>query len=90
MSFNFMAAVPVQSDFGAPQIKPVTSSIFSPSTCHEVIGPDASLSSLFFFFFWPDLTACGILVPHPEQDGTCAPCIGRWGLGPWTVREVPA
>ena len=23
------------------------------------------LDSVFFFFFWPDLEACGILVPQP-------------------------
>ena len=38
MSFNFMAAVTVCSDFGAPQIKSVTVSIVSPSICHEVMG----------------------------------------------------
>ena len=53
MSFNFRAAVIVQSDFGANKIKPVPVSIFS--ICHEVMGTDAmilvfstlSLSELF-------------------------------------------
>ena len=45
MSFNFMAAVTMCSDFGAPQIKPVTVSIVSPSICHEVMGPDAMILS---------------------------------------------
>ena len=34
---NFMAAVTICSDFGAPEIKSVT---VSPSICHEVVGPD--------------------------------------------------
>ena len=38
-----MAAVTMCSDFGAPQIKPVTVSTVSPSICHEVMGPDTSL-----------------------------------------------
>ena len=38
-----MAAVTIDSDFGAPppQIKSVTVSIVSPSICHEVMGQDA-------------------------------------------------
>ena len=36
MSFNFMAAVTICSDFGAPT-KSVTVSIVSPSICHEVM-----------------------------------------------------
>ena len=39
--FNFMAAVTVHSDFGAPTIKSVTVFIVAPSICHEVMGPDA-------------------------------------------------
>ena len=41
MSFNFMAAVTVRSDFGAQENKSVTVSTFSSSICLEVIGPDA-------------------------------------------------
>ena len=44
---NFMGAVTICSDFGAPpKIKSVTASIVSPSICHEVMGPDAV--TLFF------------------------------------------
>ena len=43
MSFNFMVAVTIYSDFGAPQIKSVTVSIVSPSTCYEVMGLDAMI-----------------------------------------------
>ena len=41
MSFNFMAAVIICSDFGAPKINSVTVSIVSPSICHEEMGLDA-------------------------------------------------
>ena len=39
--FNFMAAVTICSDFGAPpKIKSVTVYTVSPSICHEVMGLD--------------------------------------------------
>ena len=38
-----MVAVTIYSDFGAPQIKSVTVSIVSPSTCYEVMGPDVMI-----------------------------------------------
>ena len=41
MSFNFMAAVTICSDFGPPpQIKSLNVSIVSPSIRHEVMSPD--------------------------------------------------
>ena len=40
-SFNFMAAVTICSDFGAPQIKSLTIFTVSPSICHEVMELDA-------------------------------------------------
>ena len=43
MSFNFMAAVTIYSDFGAPKIKSLTVSTVSSSICHEVMGPDAMI-----------------------------------------------
>ena len=39
MSFNFMAAVTIYSDFGAQEDKSVTVFILSPSICYEVMGP---------------------------------------------------
>ena len=42
-SFNFMTAATVCSDFRAPKIKSITVSIFSPSICHEMIGPDVMI-----------------------------------------------
>ena len=41
MSFNFVAAVTIGSDLEPKKIKSVTLCIVSPSTCHEVMGPDA-------------------------------------------------
>ena len=38
---NFMTAVTICSDFGAPEIKFVTVSTVSPSMCYEVMGLDA-------------------------------------------------
>ena len=46
MSFNFMAATTIYSDFAAQKIKSVTVSTVSPSICHEVMGPDG----MFFVF----------------------------------------
>jgi len=42
-SFNFMVAVTIYSDFGAPKIKSLTVSIVSPPICHEVIRLDAMI-----------------------------------------------
>ena len=44
MSFNFIAAITIYSDFGAhPPKKSVNFSIVSPSICHEVMVPDAMI-----------------------------------------------
>ena len=53
MSFNFMAAVTVHSDFGGQEnkIKSVTVSAFSPSTCHEIMGLDALILVLWILSF---------------------------------------
>ena len=40
---NFMAAVTICSDFGAPKIKSVTLSTVSPSISHEVMGQDTMI-----------------------------------------------
>ena len=42
MSFNFMAAITICSDFGAPK-KSATVSTVSPSICHEEMGLDAMI-----------------------------------------------
>ena len=40
-SFNFMAAITIYSDFGAPpKLKSVTISTVSPSISHEMMGSD--------------------------------------------------
>ena len=38
-----MATITICSDFGAQGKKSVTASTFSPSVCHEVMGPDAMI-----------------------------------------------
>ena len=43
MSFNFLSAVTIRSDFEPYKIKSVTVSIVSPSICHEVMGLDAMI-----------------------------------------------
>ena len=43
LSVNFMVAITICSDFGAPEIKPVTVSTVSPSICHEVMGSDVMI-----------------------------------------------
>ena len=43
VSFNFMHAVTICSDFGALEIKSITVAIASPSISHEVMGPDAMI-----------------------------------------------
>ena len=41
VSFDFMAAVTICSDFGAQKIKSLSASIVFTSICHEGIGLDA-------------------------------------------------
>ena len=41
--FNFMAVVTICSDFGAQKVKSLSVSVVSPSICHEVMGPDATI-----------------------------------------------
>ena len=43
MSFNFMATIPICTDFEAPKIKPDIVSTVSPSISHDVMGPDAMI-----------------------------------------------
>ena len=45
VSFNFMAAVTICSDFGAQENKICHYLHFSPSICHEVMGLDAIILS---------------------------------------------
>ena len=40
MSFNFIVAATIHSDFGAQENKIVTVSIVFVSICYEVMGPD--------------------------------------------------
>ena len=45
-----MAAVTIQSDFRAPK-EEVTTSNFSPSICHDVMGSDAMILAFLMFTF---------------------------------------
>ena len=47
MSFNFMAAVTICSDFGAQKIKSDTVSTVPSFISHEVMGPDAMILILY-------------------------------------------
>ena len=48
--FNFMAEVTICSDFGA-QEKSATVPTVSPSTCHEILGPDAMIFAFLMLSF---------------------------------------
>ena len=52
-SFNFMAAVTLCSDFGAPPNKVCHCFHCFPSICHEVMGPDAMLLVFQMLSFKP-------------------------------------
>ena len=56
MSFNFMAAVTICSDFGAQKIKSDTVFTVSPSICHEVMGLDAMILDFSMLGFKPTLS----------------------------------
>ena len=51
--FNFMTAVTICNDFGAPKVKSVTVSTISPSLCHEVMGSDAMILVFWMLSFKP-------------------------------------
>ena len=53
MSFNFMAAVTIFSDFGTQEIKSVAVSTVSPSICHEVMGLNAMILVFQMLSFKP-------------------------------------
>ena len=53
-----MATVTDYSDFEAQENKSITVSTFSPSICHEVMGPDAMILVLWMLSFKPALAVC--------------------------------
>ena len=53
MSFNFMAAVTICSDFGAQENKGCYCLRFCPSICYEVMGPDATILVFWVLSFKP-------------------------------------
>ena len=50
---NFMAAITIYSDFGAPKIMSAIVSTVSPSICHEVMGPDPMILVFWMLSFKP-------------------------------------
>ena len=66
-SFNFMAAVTVRGDFGVRENKIYHCFHFSPSVCHEVMGPDAMI--LFNNFLNAEFQASHFtLLFHSHQE----------------------
>ena len=53
VSFNFMAAIAVSSDFGAQEDKICHCFHFFPSLCHEVMGVDARILVFWMLSFKP-------------------------------------
>ena len=52
-SLNFLAAVTICSDFGAQENKIYHCFHFSPSICHEMMGPDAMILVFWMLSFKP-------------------------------------
>ena len=69
MSFNFMAAITIYSDFGAQKIKSDTASTVSPSTSHEVMGPDAMTLVLSMLNFKPTFSLSKLRCPLRGRGG---------------------
>ena len=53
VSFNFMAAVTIWSDFGTQENQLCHSFHFPPSICHEVMGPDDTIFVVWMLSFKP-------------------------------------
>ena len=69
MSFNFMAAVTVHSDFGAHENKVCQCFHFPPSICHEVMGTgyyDFSFLNVEFEASFFTLFFHSLLSPHQK------------------------
>ena len=68
-------------------------SILNQGCTENQVGAFSFSFFLSFFFFWPHLTACGILVPwpgiKPRPPALGAWSLNHWSLNHWTAREVP-
>ena len=62
VSFNFMTAVIVYSDFGAQENKSVTASTFFHSLCHEMMGPDALILVFLMLRFMPTFSVSSFIL----------------------------
>ena len=81
-----MAAVTVLSDFGAQEMKSDTVSTFSPSACHEVMGPDAIIFGFCMLNFKLAFSLCwGVPQSHQQM---ALEALGHWDSTPLT-EEVP-
>ena len=65
VSFNFMAAVIVHSDFGAQENKICHCFYFSPSVCHGVLGPYATILVVWMLSLKP-VFFTSLFHPHQE------------------------
>ena len=65
-----MAAGTICSDLGAQQNKIITVSIVYTSICHELMGPDAMILVVFFFFF-SKLPYFGLFICIPQEKQRC-------------------
>ena len=64
-SIVLMAAVTICSHWEPKEIKPVTVSTFSPSSCHEVLGPDAVI-----LVFWVMSFKAVLSLPFSPSSGS--------------------
>ena len=62
MSFDIVAAGTVCDDFEAQENKAVTAFTFSPSICHEVMGPDAMILAFLMLNFKPAVSLSSVTI----------------------------
>ena len=77
-----MATFPIHSDFGA-QENEVTVSFFSPSICHEVMGPDAMIFVFWMLSFKPAFSLSSFTFIERCSVPLCFLPLGRHHLHIW-------
>ena len=87
VSLNFLAAVTICSDFGAQENKIYHCFHFSPSICHEMMGPDAMILVFWMLSFEPafslSFSPSSIFVSYfPSSEGIKVSSSLRWLLNP--------
>ena len=63
-----MAAGTICSDLGAQQNKIITVSIVYTSICHELMGPDAMILVVFFFFILANYPILAYSSAYPKKN----------------------